>query len=44
MDHMELAMGQYARHIDALQDSNVIRHPISTHSVLRTQLILKYTK
>ena len=38
VDHMELAMGQHARHIHALQDSNVIQHPTSTPSVLRTQL------
>ena len=38
VDHMELAIGQHARHIHAFQDSNVIRHPTSTHSVLRTQL------
>ena len=34
VDHMELAMGQHARHIHTLQDSNVIRHPTSTPSVL----------
>ena len=39
VDHMELAMGQHARHMHALQDSNVIQHPTSTPSVLRTQLI-----
>ena len=33
VDHMKLAMGQHARHIHALQDSNVIRHPTSTPSV-----------
>ena len=38
VDHMELAMGQHARHIHALQDSNVIRQSTSTPSVLRTQL------
>ena len=38
VDHLELAMGQHARHIHALQDSNLIRHPTSTPSVLRTQL------
>ena len=38
VDHMELALGQHARHIHALHDSNVIQHPTSTHSVLRTQL------
>ena len=36
--HMELAMGQHARHIHALQDLNVIRHLTSTPSVLHTQL------
>ena len=33
-----MEMGQHARHIHALQDSNVIRHPTLTPSVLRTQL------
>ena len=38
VDHMELAMGQHARHIHVLQDSNVIRKSTSTPSILRTQL------
>ena len=38
VDHMELAMCQHARHIHALQDSNVIRQSTSIPSVLRTQL------
>ena len=40
VDHMELAMGQHARHIHALQDSNVIRQSTSTPSVLIIIIII----
>ena len=48
VDHMELAMGYHARHIHALQDSNVIRHPTSTrlcctYSINRTcSMMIRY--
>ena len=42
LDHMELAMSQHAQYIHALHVSNVIQHPTSTPSVVRTQLTKIY--